>query len=462
MDEQLEQGTELQRETESPEYRPEQASGQDHRHGPEEKPGQKQAGFRKGVWTGTLATLAAVAIIGGMALGVRQVIRGVSGSSQTAGSTGTNTTAESGSSTEWVLDSDTIEEVSVLNSYLNDYYLHDFDAEDLKTGMLKGMIEALDDPYSVYYDEDELASFNDSIEGSYVGIGAAVTQNLETGVVKISKPYEGTPSAEAGLLPGDTLVSVDGTEVTGMELTRVVSLIKGEEGTTVSLHIYRESEGKYLDIDITRATIEIPTVTYEMLDDQIGYIVVTEFGSVTTNQFIAAYEDLENQGMKQLIIDLRDDGGGLVDTVTSMLDYLLPEGVIFYAKDKNGNKSMEYTSDADAALDVPLAVLVNGNTASASEIFAGNIQEFGVGTIVGTTTYGKGVMQQMYYTNSEKTEAVKLTVADYYYHNDKNINGVGVIPDQEVELDEAVSTLVSIPKDQDNQLKAAIEAVKAK
>lgn len=426
---------------------------------------EKKPGFGKGVLVGILSTLAVVIVLGGAAMGIYKITAGEKEPNQTLQPDSKDNDNSSGISlnisNDKVLNADLISQVSMLNSYLSEYYLHDVDVEKLRIGMLQGMIAALGDPYSQYYDEDELASFNDSTQGEYVGIGAAVTQELKTGIVRISKPYEGTPSAEAGLLPGDVIVSVDGTEVTGMELNRVVTLIKGEEGTSVTLHIYREDQEEYLDIKVTRRKVELPTVSHKMLEDNIGYIEVTGFEGVTSDQFIAAYEDLKSQGMKRVIVDLRNNGGGLVDTVTSMLDYLLPEGVIFYAMDKNGNKSMEYTSDAQAALDIPMVVMVNGNTASAAEIFSGNIQEFGLGKVVGTTTYGKGVMQQMFYTNAEKTAAVKLTVADYYYHNDKNINGVGVIPDVEVELDEAVSRLLVIPVEQDNQLQKAIETVKA-
>ncbi len=431
---------------------------------------KKTPGFGKGILVGILSTLAAVIVIGGAVIG----ISGAFGKSkdkdqnqnqqiQTGQEDKTDDNNGSGIQIagDQVLNSDLLTQISMLNTYLKEYYLHDVDVEELRTGMLQGMIAALGDPYSQYFDEEELASFNDSTQGEYVGIGAAVTQELKTGIVRISRPYEGTPSAEAGLLPGDVLVSVDGTEVTGMDLNRVVSLIKGEEGTTVTLHIYREDKEEYSDIVVTRKKVELPTVSSKMLEDKIGYIEVTGFEGVTANQFIAAFEALKDQGMERVIVDLRNNGGGLVDTVTSMLDYLLPEGVIFYAKDKKDVKSMEYISDKQAALDIPMVVLVNGNTASAAEIFSGNIQEFGMGKVVGTTTYGKGVMQQMFYTNVDKTAAVKLTVADYYYHNDKNINGVGVIPDVEVELDEEASKLLAIPIDKDNQLQKAIETVKA-
>ncbi len=424
------------------------------------KPSKKR-GFGWGVLVGALGMLAVVLVLSAVvAVGVLAVrsntfikVEKTDGSQVTENGDGTSVVDEN------LLNADLLSQASLIESYLEDYFLYEVDNEALRDGMLQGLLLALEDPYSQYYNEAELASFNDSTEGEYVGIGAAVTQELSTGIVRISKPYEGTPSAEAGLLPGDIIVSVDDTEVTGMELTQVVSLIKGEEGTTVVLHIYREDEEEYLDIEVQRRTVEIPTVTSKMLDNKVGYIEVTSFDGVTANQFITAYEDLKAQGMEKVIIDMRDNGGGLVDTVEMMLDYLLPEGTIFYVKDKNGNKSMEYSSDASAALDIPTVILVNENTASAAEIFAGNIQEFDLGTVVGTTTYGKGVMQKMFYTNSQQTAAVKLTVADYYIHSDKNINGTGIAPDVEIELDEEAAKLVEIPVEQDNQLQKALEVL---
>lgn len=419
-------------------------------------------GYGKGVLTGVLGTLAAVLILGGVAAGLFMKNAAAVGKEKSEDRLAIHRedTEEAENLDDNVLNVDLLSQASMIASYLDEYYLYDVDKEKLRAGMLQGMVDALGDPYSEYYDEAELVSVQDSTTGSYIGIGAGVSQEYSTGIVRISRPYEGTPSAEAGLLPGDILVSVDGTEVTGMELDQVVALIKGEAGTTVAIQIYRETEEAYLDIQVERRKVEIPTVVSEMLEDQIGYIEVTGFERVTTKQFTAAYEELKAQGMERVIVDLRDNGGGLVDSVEAMLDYLLPEGVIFYAKDKNGTKSMEYISDAEAALDIPMVVLVNENTASAAEVFSGNIQEFGMGKIVGTTTYGKGVMQQLLYTNSEQTAAVKLTIADYYIHSDKNINGSGIQPDVEVELDEAQASQAERTKEEDNQLQKAIEVVK--
>lgn len=427
---------------------------------PEEPGKQKRSGFGLGVLVGVLCTLMVVLVLGTAAAGVFVISRrGSNAAEQVTADGGSGEGGHISDNGTTTLNTDLVAQSAMIDSFLDDYYMYEVDREELRNGMLMGMVAALGDPYSEYYDEEALRSFNDSTNGEYVGIGAAVTQERSTGIVRISRPYEGTPSARAGLLPRDVIVAVDDTEVTGMDLNQVVSLIKGEEGTTVMMHIFRESEEEYLDIEVTRAKVEIPTVISRMLDNNIGYLEVTGFDGVTANQFISAYEALDAQGMEAVIVDLRDNGGGLVNIVEEMLDYLLPEGTIFYAQDKNGEKSMVYDSDAEAALDIPMVVLVNGNTASASEIFSGNIQAFGMGTIVGTTTYGKGVMQQLFYTNEEHTSAVKLTVADYYINGDKNVNGGGIVPDVEVELSEEAASQVELADEDDNQLQKGIEVL---
>ena len=426
-----------------------------------EEPGKKgRSGFGIGVLVGVLSTLMVVLVLGTVLAGVYTVSRKNAGGGPEGPVAAENENIPGTDGQTTTINTDLITQSAMIDSYLDDYFMYEVDREELRDGMLMGMVASLGDPYSEYYDEEALRSFQDSTEGEYVGIGAAVTQERSSGIVRIARPYEGTPSAQAGLLPRDVIIAVDDTDVTGMELNQVVSLIKGEEGTTVMMHIYRESEEEYLDIEVVRAKVEIPTVIARMLEGNIGYLEVTGFDGVTANQFISSYEALKSQGMEAVIVDLRDNGGGLVDIVEEMLDYLLPEGTIFYAQDKNGVKSMVYDSDAEAALDIPMVVLVNGNTASASEIFSGNIQAFGMGTIVGTTTYGKGVMQQLFYTNEEHTAAVKLTVADYYINGDKNVNGGGIVPDVEEELSEEAAGQIDLADADDNQLQKGIEVLK--
>ncbi len=414
-----------------------------------------EKGVRRGILWGVLGSFAMLAgLILGFGLATNFQFGLTSNTSSSTGSSGTAITI----SGDGILTTSLINEINTIEAYLELYELYDVDLDALRKGILTGLIGAVDDAYADYYDVDELQTYMDSAEGEYVGIGAAVSQNLSTGVITVTKPYAGTPAAEAGLLPGDMIVAVDGTEVTGIDLNKVVTMIKGDEGTGVELTMYREGEG-YFTVTVIRSTIVIPTVNYEMLEQNIGYIEVTGFEGVTADQFIAAYEDLKEQGMEYVIVDLRNNTGGLVSTVEAMLDYLLPEGTIFYVKYKDGTKSMEYVSDAETALDIPMAILVNEYTASASEVFAGNIQAFGLGTVVGVTTYGKGVMQQLFYTTTSYNTAVKLTVADYYIYSDINVNGVGVTPDVEVELAEGLSSLLTIPHEDDNQLQAAVEAL---
>ena len=414
----------------------------------------KKNGYRSGFAGGFITALLLVAmLVGGVSLGRRLALNQAQ-----SGQSGETTGEESRE--EGLITMDFLQEVSTIYQDISNYFLYDYDNEELRDGMLAGLLEALDDPYSVYYNESGMQSFNDQTQGEYYGIGCTVSQNAQTGVITIVNPYEGAPAYEAGLKPGDILYAVGGEPVTGMDLDQVVSMIKGAEGSTVKLTIQREGESEMLDFDVERRQVEINTVEAEMLDGQIGYIAVSSFDGVTPDQFIQAFEELKAQGMQGLVIDMRNNGGGLLTAVEEMLDYLLPEGVIFYAKDKNGVKYLEYSSDAEAALDVPLAVLVNGNTASAAEVFSGNIQEFGLGTLVGTTTFGKGIMQNTYTINAEGTKGIKLTVADYYIHSDRNIHGVGLTPDVEVELAEGLENQRDVDQTQDNQLQEALRVVR--
>ena len=244
--------------------------------------------------------------------------------------------------------------------------------------------------------------------GKYYGIGAALSQDVDSMVVTVSKIYEGTPSDEAGMQAGDTILSVDGTEATSMEVTDLVQLIRGEEGTTVHIEVYRSSTGEYLSFDVTRANVTLPSVSSEMMQDQIGYIRIESFEEDTAQQFEEKLADLQASGMQALVVDLRYNGGGLVDSVVQILDDILPEGLVVYVEDKYGNKQ-EYNSDGDTYLDCPLAVLINGDSASASEIFAGAIKDYEYGTLIGTTTFGKGIVQSI--IPLEDGDAIKLSSA---------------------------------------------------
>ena len=341
-----------------------------------------------------------------------------------------------------------------IEELINAYYLDEIDGQKVEDTMYTGMVAGLEDLYSVYYSKEELESMEESISGAYSGIGATLTQDPDTGELSVVSCFDGTPAQEAGLQPGDVITGWNGKSVEGIELSELVSKIKTDPEEQLTLEI--ERDGENLEVELTRREVQIPTVEYEMLDNQIGYIRLVEFDEVTADQFKEALEDLENQNMEKLIIDVRNNPGGVLQVVCDMLDQLLPEGMIVYTEDKNGNRK-EYTSDEEHQFTKPLAVLANENSASASEIFAGAIQDYGIGTIVGTTTFGKGIVQRTFYL-SDGT-GVKLTVAKYYTPKGHDIHKKGITPDVEIELDEELKNQSSISHEEDNQLQKAIEVL---
>ncbi|MDF2872871.1 MAG: carboxyl-terminal protease [Anaerocolumna sp.] len=352
-----------------------------------------------------------------------------------------------------VTDQDILKKIDKLEGLIDKYYMEKVDKNTMAEGIYKGLLQSLDDPYSVYYTKEEYTSLMESSSGVYYGIGATVSSDVKTGVLSIVKPFVGGPAYEAGLLPGDVLYKVNDEEVTGKDITEVVGKIKGEEGTKVNVTIIREGKADPLEFTITRRKVEVPTIEYEMLDNKIGYIAITEFDEVTAEQFRQALADLEKQGQKGLVIDIRNNPGGLLDTVVDMLDRMLPDGLIVYTEDKYGNRD-EYKSDGKEEFKKPLAVLINGNSASASEIFAGAIQDYKKGTIVGTTSFGKGIVQSILPLTDGT--AIKVTVSKYYTPEGRNIHKIGISPDVTVELDDALRQKVVIEKKEDNQLQKAI------
>ena len=279
------------------------------------------------------------------------------------------------------------------------------------------------------------------------------------GKTTVNKVYEGTPSESAGLIKDDVIVSVDGTEAASMELSELVKLIRGEKGTTVHLEIYRPSTEGNLSFDVERQDITLPSVSHKMFEDGIGYVHIDSFETETAAQFEEAVKDLENQGMKALIIDVRYNPGGMVTAVVQILDDILPEGTVVYTEDKNGNRQ-DYTSSGDTYLDYPLAVLINGESASASEILAGAVKDYQYGTLIGTTTFGKGIVQTIF--PLEDGDAVKLTTAKYFTPNGNYIHGVGIGPDIELEYEYLDKDATSYDEAYDNQIQKAIEVLKDK
>lgn len=340
-----------------------------------------------------------------------------------------------------------------IEKMIDQYYLYSDDVkqEDLEDAVYAGFLSALNDPYTVYYNEEET---KESTSGEYSGIGAAMMQNVQTGEITITTVYEDSPAEKAGLLEGDILYQVDDHKIEDQDTSEVVSWIKGEEGTEVKLSVYRGEDREEHTLTAVREKIQSQTVEHEMKEDKIGYISVQGFEDVTYEQFKSALEDLEAQGMEGLVIDLRNNPGGNLDTVVEMLKLILPEGRIVSIKDKYGNEET-YDCDGKHEFQKPLAVLVNGYSASASEIFAGAVKDYGIGTLVGTTTYGKGIVQELF--SFEDDTMIKITTAEYFTPSGENIHKKGIQPDVEVEYTYDAANPTS-----DNQLQKALDVVKSK
>ena len=404
-----------------------------------------QKKFGKGFLCGILTT-AVIGMIGG------QILEG------TKENSGFTSSAVSETEEGLHLDTTRIDsKVQEIEEIVNQYYLNETDSENVEAQLYKGLVKGLEDPYAAYYTQEELKKLMESTSGEYRGIGAKLTQDPDTGIITVVTCFEGTPSEEAGMLPGDIIYTVNGEEVTGKDLTDVVSLIKTAEGDEVHIQIVREGENDYLEFDVKRSEVEVPTVASKMLEDNIGYIAVSEFDTVTVEQFITAKEELEAQGMDSLIIDLRNNLGGVLEGCCKMLSQLLPEGLIVYTEDKYGNRE-EYTCDGKMEFTKPLVVLVNEYSASAAEIFSGAIKDHGIGTLVGTTTFGKGIVQRI--VSLDDGTAVKLTISKYFTPNGTDIHQKGIEPDVTVELDESLKNKIVISEEEDNQLQKAIEIIK--
>ena len=353
---------------------------------------------------------------------------------QKISSRGQQVASSSGVPAENVVNDVTLKKLESLEELVDQYYYkdEDIDTDAMIEGMYSGMIDSLNDPYSVYYTAQEWQEMMQDTEGIYFGIGAYVSLDATTGMAKISGVIAGTPAEEAGLRENDIIYLVGGETTQGLELSEVVSRIKGEEGSTVHLTIYREGEPDYLEIDVVRRRIESPTVNYEMYDNGVGYIQITEFDDVTLDQFKEALAVIKGSDAKGLILDIRSNPGGSLLVVTDIARMILPKGLIVYTEDKYGKRD-EYSCDGKNELNMPLVVLINGNSASASEILAGAIKDYGKGTLIGTTTFGKGIVQRVLPLTDGT--ALKLTISSYFTPNGNNIHGVGIDPDIECEFD---------------------------
>ncbi len=344
---------------------------------------------------------------------------------------------------------DIVKKANSLIYYIDKYYLYEYDEEEMENAIYDAVMSSLGDPYAAYYTMEEYEELMESSNGTYYGIGVVVQQDVETGYVKVVQPYENAPGAEAGIKAGDLITAIEGEDICNMDLDLAVKEIRGPEGTTVTITINRN--GEVFDLEVERRKVEIVTVEYEMLENNIGYISISQFDVITVSQVEAAIEDLNSQGMESLIMDVRDNPGGRLDAVNDILDNFIDKGdLIVYTKDKDGNR-VDYKAEKNPTVDVPVVVLINGNSASASEIFAGALQDYELAHIMGTQSFGKGIVQSI--IPLQDGSAFKLTVEDYYTPLGNNIHGIGITPDTVVEPDMDAY----LEDEEDTQLEAAIE-----
>ncbi len=433
--------------------------------------------FWKGVLTGSLVTAFVGLIIVGIAAGINLI-------GQTVMENQAQVQITEEAESQRGIDLNTVNQKLNTLQYLverNFLFEEYIDPEQMEAGIYKGMLAGLGDPYTIYYTPEEYESLTEETEGVYCGIGVLVSQNLSSGLITALRVFQGSPAEEAGMKKGDILYKVGDAEVSDMELDVLVQQkIRGEEGTYVDITVIRE--GEEVNLHIQRRIVEVTTVESQMLDAQTGYIMVTQFELVTGEQFKEAVDSLQEQGMERLVIDLRDNPGGVLDAVVEMAAYLLPDdqldGMIVSTSDKNGKGDRYFSQggkicfESDSRqndprypkkdgheLDIPMVVLINGNSASASEVLAGALQDYGCAKLVGTTSFGKGIVQSL--VALDDGSAVKMTISHYYTPGGVDLHKKGLDPDVEIEYEvpEGFEGALEVPLDQDNQVQKAIEVL---
>lgn len=349
-----------------------------------------------------------------------------------------------------------LERINEVKSMIDKNYYKKADDYDVLMGMLKGAVSSLNDPYSYYMTEDEYKKFNEETDGEFAGLGIYVSGSIDDNLITIVSPMKGTPADRAGLKTDDKIIKINGEDFTADKMDDAVKIMRGKPGEKVKITILRrDKNGKaqFLDFDIVREIIKVQTVSSKLLKDNIGYISISGFDTPTYNDFNKEYKELKKQGMTKLILDLRNNPGGLLTTSTQVVNTFLDGGLIMYTLDKQNNKeTINATKGAD---DIKIVVLVNKGSASASEIVAGALKDRKRATIVGTQTFGKGIVQTVY--NMPDGEGLKLTTSAYYTPSGVNIHGKGIAPDVKVELNEEVKTISIDNLDKDNQIQKAIE-----
>ena len=339
---------------------------------------------------------------------------------------------------------------------IDKYYLGDVDEEKLKEGAIKGYIEGLGDPYTEYISADEMEDYLSDTMGNFVGIGIYMVKNTEKGKIQVLAPIKGSPAEKAGIQAGDLILTVDGVDYSADEMTIASNKIKGEEGTTVTIEVLRGTETK--KYELKREKVKVNQVEGKVLSNNIGYINFTSFDETTADDFKAKFEELNKQGIKSLIIDLRNNGGGIVDQALQIADYVADkDSVLLYEVDKN-NKETVKKAKTDPIINMPIIILTNENTASASEILAGALKDLEKAKTVGTTTYGKGVIQQI--LKLSDGSGLKVTIEEYQTPNRNKIHKIGIAPDEEVKLPDSVTNVLNVTESEDTQLQKAIEMLK--
>ena len=346
------------------------------------------------------------------------------------------------------------DKAEILSSYINRFYLNDIDYGKMGDIIYKAMVSGLDDKYAAYYTKDEYKDISEKTKGEFCGIGAYISQGKNDNYLKVAGVVKGGPAQKAGIKKGDIIVEVDGENIKGKDSSYAISKMKGKKGTNVSISVMRKGNKKPITFNIKREVIHDNTVSYKMLDNNIGYISVSAFETVTKKQFKSAVDCLEKKNEKGLIIDLRDNGGGLLDTALDMLDQILPKKLVVYTKDKNGVAEEYYTKD-DKEIKIPIVILVNGNSASASEVFCGALRDYGKAKLLGTKTFGKGIVQSSFAFRDGT--GLKFTTSKYYTPKGINIHGTGFEPDIKVKSNGKMTALKESGYKVDNQINAALD-----
>ena len=354
------------------------------------------------------------------------------------------------------VSSELIQKIYTLKSMIDSKYVSEYEEEDLINGAIKGYVQGLGDEYTEYFTKEEMDDFKADTEGEYVGIGIYMYQNTEENTIVVLYPIENSPAEEAGLQYGDVIKKVDGVECNGDDFDTISDKIKGKEGTKVSLEI--ERKGQNLSFEIERKKIDLYPIKHEMLENNMGYIKISSFDEGCAKEFKTIYNELNKKDIKGLIIDLRNNGGGIVQETLEIADYILEkDDVILVTRDKDGKEEIE-KSKKNPIINVPVVVLTNGNSASASEILAAALKENEKAKVVGEKTYGKGVIQEL--IGLKDGSGIKITIEEYYTPNRNKINKIGVEPDEKISLPEEVLNKYENDKNYDNQLQKALEILK--